>query len=192
MARPKRIIICPGCGEEKEHQGKGLCKPCYVRHYWEANREKVLAYQRLWARQHPRDRRAYMLVYNAEHRDDQCCWREENPKKCAVSSRRWRQANPDYQHDWNQANPGKVVATRARRRARRRALPDTLIPEQAEHLLMIGQAMYPGEELQLDHIVPLSKGGGTTLANMHAIPAKLNMLKHDKLPEEIYKQIVLL
>lgn len=29
MARPKRIIMCPRCGEEKEHFAKGLCAKCY-------------------------------------------------------------------------------------------------------------------------------------------------------------------
>lgn len=79
----------------------------------------------------------------------------------------------------------------ARYQGRKRNLPDTLTAEQAEELLAIGQATYPGKELHLDHVVPLSKGGGTTYANMHAIPARLNLSKRDALPREIYRQLEL-
>ena len=91
------------------------------------------------------------------------------------------------------AKPKKKRRKKAKRRrkARKKALPDTLTTEQAEHLLVIGRAVYPGEELHLDHIVPLSRDGGTTLANMHAIPARLNQSKNDALPQEIYKQLTL-
>jgi 5-methylcytosine-specific restriction endonuclease McrA len=89
---------------------------------------------------------------------------------------------------WAKNNPEKKAAKYARREAQKRRLPDTLTIRQAVHLFTIGQAMYPDERLHLDHIVPLSKGGGTTLANMHAIPARLNCSKNDALPQEVYKQ----
>lgn len=119
----------------------------------------------------------------------------EDPKKRKAWKHRYRQRHQDaiaaYGRNWKQKNPEKVAAQKARRKARKENLPDTLTSAQAERLLKIGRAMYPGEELHLDHVVPLSRGGGTTLANMHAIPARLNCFKGDALPEQIYTQLIL-
>jgi len=124
------------------------------RQYYEANKERLLAYKR----QHYRN-----------HREE---YREHN--------RRWWKNNPE-----------KAAMIRGRRYARSYANPNTLTGEEAKQLLAIGQALYPGQELHLDHIVPLSRGGGTTLANIHAIPAKTNIAKGDTLPGEIYEQLEL-
>jgi 5-methylcytosine-specific restriction endonuclease McrA len=119
-------------------------------------------------------------------------YKEENREKILADQRcdyaDHREQYRAYYRHWQKENPEVGKAKQARREARKRNLPDTLTSEQAEHLLVIGKAMYPGEKLHLDHIVPLSKGGGTTLANMHAIPARLNCSKYDKLPGETYKQ----
>ncbi len=202
-----RIIICADCGKEKEHTGKGLCRSCYHQQYdppliicakcaqrrphhakrlchacylqqWEqpvnicANCGKLKPYKG-----HNLCIDCYMGLYqypiivcsgcgkNAQHKGYGLC------RSC-------------YQHYYRTLGCVRV----ARYRARKRSLPDTLTEEQTRRLLIIGQQMYPGEKLHLDHIVPVSKNGGTTLANIHAIPASLNAYKHDKLPEEIYQQ----
>lgn len=154
------------------------------RWYWE-NRQKNLARMRHYNEEHRDERRAYMYHYYQEHREERATymrhWRYENPEKAAANQRRWRKKNPE-----------KIAAQFARYRAHKRALPNTLTAGQAELLMKIGRITYPGEELHLDHIVPLSKGGGTTLANMVAIPASLNRAKQDKLPRQVYRQKELL
>jgi len=88
------------------------------------------------------------------------------------------------------ANRNKYrIWEKRREKALKHNLPATLTPDQAELLLMIGRATYPGEELHLDHMVPVSKGGGTTMANTHYIPARLNYSKYDKLPQGAYRQL---
>lgn len=176
-----KIIICKECGQEKKHKAFGLCRTCYSRR---------------WNQENPEGRKAIV------HR-----FREANPDYHRLYLRRFREANPDYYRRYYQKNkekhlalcrcyreenPEKRAAFWARHEARKKALPDTLTLEQAEYLFMIGRAMYPGEKLSLDHIVPLSKGGGTTLANIHAIPTSLNCSKHDALPQEIYRQLGLI
>ena len=171
------MSICAQCGEEKKHHAKGLCKPCYMRRWCQANPEKVAASCARYREGHREELTAYLRL-----------WEKENPASGKGRCRRWREANRDYIRRYAQENPEKRVAAQARREARKRNLPDTLTIGQAEHLLAVGQAMYPEEKLELDHIVPLSRGGGTTLANMHAIPASLNNAKQDMLPQELYEQ----
>jgi len=178
-----RIIICADCGGERRHYAKGLCPPCYQSRYRGRHREEKAIYNRRYREEHREDLQAYERQ------------RYQNDATRAKANRRWALEHPEKMREYNcrylQKNPKKGITDQARRKAQKRSLPDTLTTAQSDHLLTIGQSMYPGEELDLDHIVPLSKGGGTTLANMHAIPARLNESKADKLPEEVYKQEVL-
>lgn len=156
----------------------------YFRRYQEEHRDKISAYDHRYYKAHREKRLAQA-----------CLWQQGNPEKISAYNRRWyekhKKEKAAYGRHWQQKNPGKRRVRATRRNARKRDLPDTLTLQQAEHLLLIGQAMYPGEKLDLDHIVPLSRGGGTTLANMHAIPARLNRSKRDALPEDIYRQEML-
>lgn len=168
------LIVCVGCREVREHEALGLCKRCYNRHN-----------MRRWRKENPEKERAIARRSRARCQQQRNAygrkWREEHRERIKASYSHWRKANPE-----------KRAGIEARRKARKHSLPDTLTSQQAEYLLGIGQAIYPGEKLHLDHIVPLSKGGGTTLANTHAIPASLNMSKGGKLPEEAYGQLELI
>lgn len=94
-----------------------------------------------------------------------------------------------YYFHYGQQHKVERAILAALRRARKRNLPDTLTPEELNRLLVIGKATHFGEKLALDHFIPVIKGGGTTLANTHYIPAWLNSSKRDKLPQEVYKQL---
>lgn len=177
-----RMIVCKECGRRRRLHGRGLCDRCYgnwyMREWRKENLERARATDR---RRRERDAdkiRVRKRAYYQRHREEICAY-----------VRRWREAHPGYNEAYRKQNLKAFALNEARRRARKRLLPDTLTPEQAEQLLAVGHATYPGEKLHLDHIVPLSKGGGTTRANMHAIPASLNQSKRDRLPEEAYQQI---
>jgi len=150
----------------------------------EDNREKANARRRLYRAANRESDLAYKRRYRQEHRE-----------QCNASKRRYHKKYRDkeqaYQRRWRRNNPDKRRIYALRRQANKRNLPNTLTNEEARHLLAIGHTMYPGEELHLDHIVPLSRGGGTTYANTHAIPARINCSKQDALPEEAYQQLVL-
>jgi len=156
------VLICPSCGEEKDHHAKGLCKSCYMKQWRATNHEHCLAYDRDYRLKHRPARIAYLRNYRAA-----------KPEKI----RAYRKTRRKYQRLHDLAYE-----------ARKRNLPNTLTKEQAQRLLLIGRTIYPREDLHLDHIVPLSKGGGTTLANIHAVPAWVNLGKQDRLPQDVYEQ----
>lgn len=184
----KPTVVCAECGREKPHKAKGLCGQCYMRRWQKEHQEERLAYMHRWHQEHQEEQATYYQMHREEkvayyqaHREEKLayvrCYQTKHREEKAASDRRWQQENPE-----------RVAVNVARRKAFKRSLPDTLTPEQAEQLFAIGRAMYPGEKLALDHIVPLSQGGGTTLANCHYIPAGLNLSKHNALPEEVYRQ----
>lgn len=99
-------------------------------------------------------------------------WRDEHPKRHADTGRRWREANRERRAEatgrWQQANPEKVRATKrhyqALRRARLKAA--TIVPftyaEMLRHwedLDLYGCAFCGGPYEDIEHIVPLSRGG---------------------------------
>jgi len=89
---------------------------------------------------------------------------------------------------WNKRNKKNQ---KRRRRALKAGRPATLSTEDERIILEIGRATFPGEDLHLDEVVPLSKGGGFTRGNVRAIPAWMNIWKSDKLPQEVYEQLAL-
>ena len=168
-------MICGACGEEREYHALGLCRFCY--------------------------KSRYSARYHQRHRDRilkrQRRYRCENSEVVSEIRKRWYRENREkaafIRHRWYQNNPEKVAAQKERRRARKNSLPATLVGENAEILLRTFPCFYCGnlEDLQLDHFVPLSKGGGTTRANIIVACGKCNRRKHDKLPNEVLEQLSL-
>jgi len=195
------LIICADCGEKKEHHAHGMCRECYSRHrrdenpdkvvaikrrsylkhreqilarkrhYYQKNRERILAYLAQWREEHREEARAYQRRYREEH--------EEKVKACQQRSAK--------------RNPENRRRLEARRQAVKRRLPDTLTREEAKQILSAGRCLYCGsaEHLTLDHFVPLSKGGGTTRANMVIACESCNSKKRAKLPGQVFKQLAL-
>jgi len=176
-----RLIICMECGEEKPLKARGMCGACY---------------QTWWSRRNPAKAAATLKRYRVKNREKRAAktrqWKADNPEKVAASRRQYYEENREREainsRRWAQENPEAKAAKKSRRRARKKTLPDTLTAQEAARILAIGRAVYPNQELHLDHIVPISKGGGTTLGNVHFIPASLNFGKGNRLPQEIYKQ----
>ena len=188
-------LVCVDCGQKKPHHAKGLCNACYTRHYDEAHREKRAAYRQehregmmaknaRYYREHREDLLANQHRYNEGHREDRA---EYN--RCYDGAHREDKA--EYNHRYYQANPEKYAVNNALRRTRKADQPNTLTPKENERLFAIGQGTWKGENVELDHFISVDKGGGTTLANSHYIPASLNRFKYNKLPQEVYKQLTL-
>lgn len=102
-----------------------------------------------------------------------------------------RQETAQYQRErakrWKKANPGKVVAQKSLRRARKvAAIPadfsdfDQFVIQEAAEACKRREALH-GEPFEIDHLVPLSRGGLHCATNVQVIPARLNRWKNNKL-----------
>jgi len=132
-------------------------------------------------------------------------WREANPEKARENLRQWRNKNRDHSNavnrKWMAANPDKVklmyehkkkdiekfrLDGRVKRAKRRSLLLQQLHPEHDANiektLVAQCQSLHKrlGIKFEIDHIVPITKGGWHHHTNLHVIPMTLNRRKHNK------------
>ena len=126
------------------------------------NREKVLLQEKLY-------RQKNRKIINARHKK----WRTENPEKYAAARARYRKDSKDV-----------VYANNAERRAKK--FKATIPMQQAEkegikelYKVAINAKKTTGYNWEVDHIVPLSKGGLHKLSNLQVVPAEWNAKKNN-------------
>ncbi|MFD1453232.1 HNH endonuclease [Oceanobacillus sojae] len=117
--------------------------------------------------------------------------RRENPDIDTLSARRkWTESNRDRLREqdriYREQHRAEAAATEARRRARKKSLPDTLTSEQVKDIIQKfnGKCSICSSDYEhLDHFIPLATGhGGTTRENIVPLCLKCNSSKRDKNP----------
>jgi 5-methylcytosine-specific restriction endonuclease McrA len=146
--------------------------------YYEANRDAILAKKR----QRYLDDPAY-----AEAARERA--RAVPPEKAAQASKQYYRKNRelvlDRNRQWRANNPEKYAevhrATEARRRARKQGAQCTPATTSEIRTLAASCAVCGyGQLLELDHIVPISRGGCSAMHNLQNLCAQHNRAKHSK------------
>lgn len=133
-------------------------------------------------------------------------WREENPERAREGHIRWREKNPDYQNRpevrayykryreenkeyykaaialWWQEHPEKQAHYDAMKRARKRNAEGEHTLEEFRELCEVfgNRCLCCGRtdaSLTRDHVVPLIKGGGNSIANIQPLCRSCNSAK---------------
>ena len=113
-------------------------------------------------------------------------WREENRHKDRENVRRWRENNLEKSRtntaEWVKANPAKVNAQSALRRARLRGATVPLTESEkrlVEALYEKAKALTQliGEPYHVDHKTPISRGGKHHPANLQVLRGVDNLRK---------------
>lgn len=142
-------------------------------------RAKTRIRMRAWRLSHPDEKRARDKAWNiqhaVEHRARSKAWRLAHPDQVKATNKAWKLVHPD-----------KVWVANQRRRARKQEIPVTLtIAEwRAIRAAYKERCAYCGRKTKLtqDHVLPLSKGGGTTAFNIVPACGHCNSSKRDRLP----------
>lgn len=123
--------------------------------------------------------------------------RERLGEDFLTTRREWTKRNRDRIREidraWVEENRERRNLAEARRRARKKSLPDTLTPEEQQEILdtfsyscVICEEAYE----HMDHFIPLFSGhGGTTKENMIPMCSECNMSKGAKNPFEWAKTL---
>ena len=121
-------------------------------------------------------------------------WYVNNPEKVKTRRIVWRQNNREtyrkHCRDWQKNNPGKVSQRIMERIAREKNATLMISRDQKRIMDCVYEARSriskcTGIPHQVDHIIPLSRGGFHIHTNLQVLPAKLNRQKSNKLPHEL-------
>jgi 5-methylcytosine-specific restriction endonuclease McrA len=179
---------CTKCGQTKLRSAfhkqstakEGLtsrCKDCNneaSKGYRESNHEKVLELTKLWKQ-----------ANSAKVADSRKRWKSENPISVSKSASRYYRKNTAkflaLHQKWKIANPEKVVMSKAAYRSRKRnAKTFIVIYKDLWHLKHDPCFYCGGKPEQIDHIIPLSRGGDHSIGNLLPACKKCNTSKNDK------------
>lgn len=166
---------CSLCGEEKDEslfynksnsktEKRPECKKCSnscSHKYVENHREQIRTYHRKWSDEHREsvNMRSRMLYKN-------------HPERVKRHKKRWKKNNPI-----------KVLMSGHTRRAKKRKVINDLTEEQWKFVVdsYSGKCVYCGKPADsMDHVVPISKGGGHTQENVVPACLSCNSKKNNK------------
>ena len=162
-----RWVHCAECGRNRLHYARGLCQQCWSCQYYAEHREERVEYQR---------------QYHAEHHEEGVEY-----------NRQWYEANSEHRREydcqWAKGNPDKKQAQKRRRRAAKWGATIGLVDEAAIYE-RDKVCIYCGatENLTLDHLIPLSRGGAHTQDNLAVACRVHNSKKGTKTYEEFIKE----
>ncbi len=130
-----------------------------------------------------------------EVREYERAWRAANSEKVWASQKRWRDNNRETYNDtvkrWRRRHPDRYSEARDRYRASR-SQAETLDVSRAEIDRIRASACFvcgTRDEIQVDHIVPLSRGGRHSIGNLQPLCAKHNAQKGAKLLVEFRRYL---
>ncbi|WP_186215928.1 HNH endonuclease [Burkholderia gladioli] len=146
--------------------------------------------------------RAWAQANKDRNRKRAAKWREENPERHKENCRRNYSENKEHRANYRRAyDKAKkdIVAQKGRsRRARKLKCVGSHTPEDILKLLMLqkGLCIYCKSDIskkyEIDHIMPLAKGGGDDKYNLQLLCKPCNSRKSDKLPEKYSQELGML
>jgi 5-methylcytosine-specific restriction endonuclease McrA len=151
--------------------------------YRNKNRKKISESNRKWNAAHP-----------TKLKEAHIKWETNHPEDAKESRRKWRYANPDkvagYVWKWQLKNP-----TNNRERAQKRyaLLQGATIGEvdfdfiwnRDGGICYLCNLPINPTNVHFDHVIPLSRNGSHSSDNLRPTHPRCNLIKHDKLVEEL-------
>lgn len=134
------------------------------------------------------------MANNERHKAARRAWYAANRERADATARAYEQSHKELRAAMNKryrdANPDVRRAEKARRRARELNACGhfSAADVQAQHNRQDGKCYYcgvdAGESYHVDHVVPLSRGGGNGPGNIVISCPTCNKSKSNKLPQE--------
>lgn len=203
---------CAKCGAVHSMTRCPDCRKRYKREYISRNREKIYEANRIWRMNNPEKQKKAVDAWGEKNPDKlkeyQDKYRAKNKSHCNAKAAEWRRNNPDkVKKNWaeySKANPDKLsemrkifrdanpMKVKASKHVRRVRLPNAIRKLDIDHLnnlmaLQGGKCVYCKVSLtsyQIDHILPVAKGGDNRKENIQLLCATCNRRKGAKTHEE--------
>jgi len=180
------------------------CKECdskRAKEYYNINKEERCKYGREYYREHKdtiKDKqRKYRELNKDKKQEYNHEYYEKNKNIIFKKQREYRECNKEkiylHGHEYRQAPKGKMASKRHhhKRLTQKKNTEATLTEEQWYRILEMqhyrcnnqncGKRFTKKRPPTIDHIIPLSKGGGLTFENVQALCGRCNSSKKDKM-----------
>jgi 5-methylcytosine-specific restriction endonuclease McrA len=184
------VKVCKGCGvglpiesfsnNKREKDGlQRICKSCtseYKKAYYLRNSLKVKQAVKQYRLDNPE------VVAERKKK-----YYEANTQAIVEKVSRWRKDNPDKESllrkKWRENHPEQIANYAAARRAKMKSNGVFMISEREIKALYEQPCFYCGSktQIQIDHVVPISRGGTHSLGNIVPACWKCNIAKSNKL-----------
>lgn len=189
--RLPRMIICVSCGQRGKHNAHGLCTACYMKEYMKdpEHKKRHAEIERERRRKNPEHIRT--LDRKRSQTEKRKKWRRQYHLKYYERNRKHLL---EYQRQYRK-NTARQTIYKMRRRHRVRNLPATLTPDEWQKILKQHRyaCFYCGAtdyELEMEHKIPASRGGGLTAENIVPACSTCNRRKDVKTVQEYYNYLV--
>lgn len=176
--------------------------------HYHANRDRILAQQRAYNERVKQRRSAKEKARRAEQRAARGAERARTaPERrrrrlqyCLAHYYANRNKHAERQRKWRQENPGLNAEKERRRRARKRSRVGDLNAVKAFYTFVRDarrlrcywcHKWVPKADRQVDHIIPLVRGGEHAAANLCCACSHCNISKGAKLPDQVTGQVEL-
>ncbi len=199
-----RRKTCKKCGEKKSTPrfskqaaaADGLspwCKDCHKIHrrqHYKKNKDRASQQAREWREKYPERHKANRKRYYVEHREEEKAAQiavyveaKKDPgfaQRCCDQVKEWRRKHPET---------AKAIALRSRAKRRGAEVVERVYRKKVHrrdhgHCHLCDKPVV-FKEMHLDHVVPLSRGGEHSYANVKAAHATCNLVKGSKLLSEL-------
>lgn len=208
--------LCKNCCQNKYRVNNKERLKQYRKQYYKKNKEYFVQYRqknqehiKQQEKQYREDNREYLKEWRKKHyrenkeqeAERMKKWRAENKEHCRQYNKQYHQDNKErIRHrvkQWGKDNPEKKNASSAKRRARKLNASGSYTGEDRKFLFNLANykcqmlGCIETENLHIDHIVPLSKGGRNDIINLQVLCASCNSSKNDhhntdyRTPEQI-------
>jgi len=168
MKQPTRETTCG----HSPHHGKGLCEKCYRAKRYAREREQAKVAAQEWFAANPEKAAATRRAYYVSHRE-----------RIAAQNRAWKAANQERFRTYQKAYRAKLWDVEV----------DLTFDEWQEILDSFdGHCAYcdrTDRPLEMDHMVPVSRGGAHTACNVVPTCRPCNRRKSDRTVDEFLESV---
>jgi 5-methylcytosine-specific restriction endonuclease McrA len=204
-----QVKKCSKCGKEKSHSDfyknkstsdgfHGQCKLCmsankklWLKKYPEKNRAQSKKWASENAEKQREVRRKATAKYHKVHKGEPE-YEQKQSKYSSVSRVRRAEYNKSYMENWSKRNRELINQYSRNRRARKRAAEGTISLDVWNRALeFYGNKClrcFTLENITLDHVIPLSKGGANKIENAQPLCFSCNAKKHTNTTD--YRDII--
>lgn len=162
---------------------------------YERHKEKRLTGQKKYYEENREKRNEYSKKYQKENRARLVDYYRQYRQSDMPGAIRMRKMSAEYCRRNREKNPEKYKAQNRLRESKRRANSNSKIDISLDDLFFQSDGLCPicggvllMEDVEIDHTIPLSRGGKHTEDNLRAIHSWCNRSKNSKLDDEITLQ----